>query len=89
MTFGKVNPNNGYLEISSERIHRIVVTTFHDEPPTPQHIVDHIDTNRQNNPVNNLRWITKLENALNNPITRRKIIILCSSIETFLENLKF
>ncbi|MDY0277184.1 MAG: HNH endonuclease signature motif containing protein [Acholeplasma sp.] len=87
-TFGKVNPNNGYLEISNERIHRIVATAFHGEPPTSQHIVDHIDTNRQNNRISNLRWITKLENALNNPITRRKIIILCGSIEAFLENPK-
>lgn len=44
------------------------------------YIVDHIDTNRQNNRVDNLRWVTKLENALNNPITRNKIILSCGSI---------
>ena len=85
-TFGKANLNNGYLEISSERVHRIVATAFYGEPPTPQHVVDHIDTNRHNNRVNNLRWVTKLENTLNNPITRRRIIILCGSIEAFLDN---
>lgn len=85
-TFGKVNKNNGYMEISNERIHRIVATAFHGEPPSSQHIVDHIDTNRQNNRVDNLRWVTKLENALNNPITRKKIILSCGSIEAFLDN---
>lgn len=84
-TFGELNKKNGYLQISSERIHRIVAMAFHGEPPTAQHIVDHIDTNRQNNRPNNLRWVSKLENALNNPITRKKIILLCGSIEAFLE----
>ena len=36
--------------------------------------IDHIDTNRCNNRKENLRWFTKLENALNNEITRNKII---------------
>lgn len=72
-TFGKPNENTGYMEIGSERVHRIVAFAFLGEPPTPQHIVDHIDTNRRNNRPQNLRWLTKLENALNNPITRKKI----------------
>lgn len=33
-----------------------------------------------------MHWVTKLENTLNNPITRKKIILLCGSIEAFLEN---
>jgi hypothetical protein len=84
-TFGKPN-NNGYMLIGSEVIHRIVAYAFIGEPPTSQHIVDHIDTNRQNNRPENLRWLTKLENALNNPITRKKIEFLCGSIETFLKD---
>lgn len=67
-TFGKPN-NNGYMLIVSEVVHRIVAYAFLGEPPTAQHIVDHIDTNRQNNRPENLRWLTKLENILNNPIT--------------------
>ena len=34
--------------------------------------VDHINTNRNDNRAENLRWVTKLENA-NNPLTRQKI----------------
>lgn len=85
-TFGKPNENTGYMEIGSERVHRIVAFAFLGEPPTPQHIVDHIDTNRRNNRPQNLRWLTKLENALNNPITRKKIEYLCGSIEAFVND---
>ena len=72
--------------LSSERVHRIVAYAFHGEPPTIQHVVDHIDTNRQNNRPENLRWVTKLENVLNNPITKARIELVCGSIEAFLKN---
>jgi hypothetical protein len=75
------------LLISSEVVHRIVAYAFLGEPPSAkQNIVDHIDTNRQNNRPGNLRWFTKLENILNNPITLKKIVFYCGSIEAFLEN---
>ena len=83
-TFGSPN-NNRYLLISNEVVHRIVAFAFIGEPTTPQYIVDHIDTNRQNNRPENLRWLTKLENALNNPITRNKIEFLCG-IENFIKD---
>ncbi len=84
-TFGTPN-KYGYLLIGAEVVHRIVATAFHGEPPSPQYIVDHIDTNRHNNRPENLRWLTKLENILNNPITKKRIIKRCGSIEAFLEN---
>ncbi|MBV8389673.1 MAG: HNH endonuclease [Mucilaginibacter sp.] len=83
-TFGKLNSKTGYLEIASVRIHRIVATAFHGEPPTREHVVDHIDTNRQNNRPENLRWVTRLENILLNPITARRIELVCGSVEEFL-----
>jgi len=85
-TFGKENTANPYLLIAGVRIHRIVATAFHGEPPDPQCVVDHIDSNCRNNRPANLRWLTRLENALNNPTTRKKIEYLCGSIEAFLEN---
>ncbi len=84
MTFGKLNSKTGYLEIASARIHRIVATAFHGEPPTKEHVVDHIDTNKQNNRPDNLRWVTRLENILLNPITARPIELVCGSVEAFL-----
>ena len=83
-TFGKPNNRTGYLEIASVRIHRIVATTFHGEPPTKQHVVDHIDTNKHNNRPDNLRWVTRLENIILNPITSRRIKLVCGSVEAFL-----
>lgn len=83
-TFGKLNEKTGYLEIASVRIHRIVATAFHGEPPTKEHVIDHIDTNRQNNRPDNLRWLTRLENILLNPITTRRIELVCGSVEDFL-----
>lgn len=84
-TFGKPN-KMGYMVHSSARVHIIVNIAFNGVAPSKQHIVDHIDTNRQNNRPENLRWVTKLENTLGNPITRRKIILLCGSVEAFLKN---
>ncbi len=83
-TFGKLNIKTGYLEIASVRIHRIVATAFHGEPPTKEHVVDHIDTNKQNNRPDNIRWVTRLENILLNPITAKRIEIVCGSVEAFL-----
>lgn len=85
-TFGKPNIVHGYMEIASVRIHAIVATAFLGPKPTKEHVVDHIDTNRRNNRVENLRWVTRLENILDNPITRKRIILRCGSIEAFLAN---
>ena len=78
--------DNGYMLIGQARVHQIIATAFHGVPKDPKMIVDHIDTNRCNNRPENLRWITRLENVLNNPITRKKIIYLCGSIDAFLAN---
>ena len=85
-TFGKLDQNNGYLMIGSERVHRIVCTAFHGKAEGDRNIADHIDTNRQNNRPENLRWVTKLENAINNPITKAKIELICGSLEAFIAN---
>ncbi|WP_051651787.1 HNH endonuclease signature motif containing protein [Prevotella sp. P6B1] len=85
-TFGTLSAETGYLLIGRERVHRIVATAFHGEAPSPEHVVDHIDTNRQNNRPENLRWLTKLENILNNEVTRKKVEMICGSIQAFLEN---
>ena len=83
-TFGKIDSKNGYMFIASIRIHQIVATAFHGGPPTTQHVVDHIDTNRQNNRPENLRWVTKFENAMLNPITAKRIALVCGSVEEFM-----
>ncbi|MBO6607404.1 HNH endonuclease signature motif containing protein [Psychroserpens sp.] len=83
-TFGKLNKRTGYLEIASVRIHRIVATAFHGKPSSKLLVVDHIDTNKHNNRPENLRWVTRLENVLLNPITLRRVELICGSAEAFL-----
>ena len=86
-TFGKPNDKTGYMEIASVRIHRIIATAFHGEPPTKEYVVDHIDTNKRNNRPENLRWVTRLENILLNPITVKRIEWACGcTIEEFLSD---
>ncbi|MFG1501100.1 HNH endonuclease signature motif containing protein [Halobacteriovorax sp. XZX-3] len=84
--FGNESRSHPYLTIASERVHRIVATAFHGVPPQDDYIVDHIDTNCRNNRPENLRWITRLENALLNPITKKRIEYHCGSIEEFLKD---
>ena len=85
-TFGRKDPVTGYMMLSSVRVHQIVATAFHGEAPEPFMVVDHKDTNRCNNRPENLAWVTRMENVMNNPITRRRIELRCGSVEAFLEN---
>lgn len=48
-------------------VHRIIAETFVENPDGKPY-VDHIDTNRRNNCVGNLRWCTTRENH-NNPLS--------------------
>lgn len=56
---------DGYFEVLfsvdckryCKKVHQVVAETFLGEKPSPDHVVDHIDHNRQNNNVTNLRWL--------------------------------
>lgn len=86
-TFGKKNDSNGYMNIGSHRVHIIVASAFYGVKDSTIYVVDHIDTNRCNNRVENLRWLTRLENALLNPDTRKRIAYLCGGdISKFIKN---
>ena len=50
-------------------VHRLVLLAFVDNPEKKL-CADHIDTNKLNNTLENLRWATHKENA-NNPLTKK------------------
>lgn len=64
----------GYLRVKLNkqyRVHRLVATAFIDNPENKPE-VDHIDGDKRNNRVDNLRWVTGKEN-MNNENTLLKM----------------
>ena len=56
-------------------IHRLVASAFIENPLSKKE-VDHIDGNRKNNNVENLRWVSRIENVRNpNTIHKSKNIV--------------
>ena len=74
----KQNTNRGgYKKLSlqyhgkkkTHRVHRLVAFAFCDNPNNYD-VVDHLDKNRTNNMINNLRWCTYSENQRNRTINK-------------------
>lgn len=59
----------GYERVSlwgrHQKVHRLVAQRFLPAPTCSAVVVDHIDTDRKNNDVSNLRWVSHRENSLN------------------------
>ena len=86
-SFGSKDDKSGYMIFCGARVHIVVATAFLGANDSTKLVVDHIDTNRCNNRPENLRWLTRLENALNNPVTRKRIAYLCGGdIQKFIDN---
>ena len=62
---------NGYLQVHlysggrcySRGIHRLLCLAFYGPPPSAEHEAAHRNGARQDNRINNLRWVTKIKNA--------------------------
>lgn len=80
-TRGNRSTSSGYMQIGTVADHRVVATAFHGEQLTPGHVVDHYDTNRENNRPENLWWVTRRENLEKNPKTLSRIEKLFGSVD--------
>lgn len=61
----KPTPGNAYAILNKKKFHRLVATEFLGPPPSVDHTVDHIDRNKSNNTLKNLRWLSKSGQVLN------------------------
>lgn len=62
---------DSYIRVHNGLLHRIIAKIFIDNPDNKP-CIDHIDGNKRNNNISNLRWCTYKENN-NNPITKQKL----------------
>lgn len=71
--------DDGYLRVELNHdgfhrtfpVHQLIALAFLENPDNKPHI-DHINTVRDDNRVENLRWVTPKENA-SNPITKKRV----------------
>jgi len=65
-TYGSLN-SHGYRRThvlkKEYQVHCIICEAFHGPKPSPNHVVNHIDKNKQNNKSENLQWVTSKENS--------------------------
>lgn len=70
-------PRYKYVNLSKDcgkrtlrRVHNIVAWTFLGNPPTPKHTADHIDQDKFNNYLSNIRWADKTTQMNNRSNTK-------------------
>ena len=62
LTFSLKNKGPG---LTNRRAHRCILNAWGEKQPFPEAVVDHIDRNRTNNAISNLRWASQWQNSLN------------------------
>lgn len=61
---GRVDKRDGYVVVREKRLHQLVVECWGEPRPKGRDwCIDHIDENKTNNKVENLRWLPRSENT--------------------------
>lgn len=93
LAFPKLVPcrlgHNGYRKfnvvkdgkLGTADLHRILALAFLGAPPTAKHHVDHIDGDRTNNALSNLRWVSPRQNSLGKKKLRRKRPLIGAAVK--------
>lgn len=70
----RVNKTNPHYTINGwdRPLHQLVMECWGPKRPSEKHIIDHIDRNKRNNCIENLRWVTYSENAKNQDFEKTK-----------------
>jgi len=77
----RFNPVCGYHQVQPyvngkrklKYVHRLVLSAFKGEPEGTKNEAHHIDANTSNNHIDNLMWVTRLENARYVPTENRRV----------------
>lgn len=61
----KSNPHYKKGQGWDRPLHQLVMECWGQKQPSPEYVIDHIDRNKLNNDISNLRWVTPSENMNN------------------------
>jgi uncharacterized cysteine cluster protein YcgN (CxxCxxCC family) len=68
---GRVDKRDGYVVVREKRLHQLVVECWGEPRPKGKDwCIDHIDENKTNNKIENLRWLPRSENTRRSHIGR-------------------
>ena len=82
-TFGVEDTPDGCLMLGGHKVHCIVATAFYGAKDGRGILVKHLDGDITHNSPYNLRWVTRVDMALEDQKTRQNVITACGSLEAF------